>query len=63
MDLKIDAMHCGGCVRGVEAAIREADAAARVTIDLDTRRAQVETDRPEAVLAALSEAGFPAVPA
>lgn len=62
MDYKIDAMHCDGCARGVRAAIAEADAAAVVTLDVPARRAQIETAKPDTVLAALSEAGFPATP-
>ncbi len=63
MDYRIDAMHCDGCARGVTAAIREADPEAQVTLDLANRRARIESQRPEAVLAALDDAGFPAVPA
>ena len=62
MDYRIDAMHCDGCARGVRAAIAGADADATVTLDLPARRARIESTRPEAVLAALSEAGFPATP-
>lgn len=63
MDYRIDAMHCAGCERGVRATVAEADPQARVAVDLDARRASIDTTRPEAVLAALAEAGFPAVPA
>lgn len=63
MDYRIEAMHCDGCARAVTAAIREADEGARVALDVPARRASIESARPEAVLAALAEAGFPATPA
>lgn len=63
MDYRIEAMHCDGCARAVTATIREADEAARVTLDVAARRASIDSARPEAVLAALAEAGFPATPA
>lgn len=63
MNYRIEAMHCGGCARAVTATIREADQDARVTLDVETRSATIDSARPEAVLAALAEAGFPATPA
>lgn len=59
LSLHIPNMTCGGCVRGVTAAIRAIDAAARVEPDLPARTIAVETRLPEAaVREALSEAGF-----
>lgn len=63
MNYRIEAMHCDGCARAVRAAIREADETANVTIDVPGRRASIDSTRPDAVLAALAEAGFPATPA
>lgn len=57
--LHIPSMHCGGCARGVTAAIRQVDAAAEVTPDLQGRNVAVQTSAPEARLRdALTEAGF-----
>lgn len=59
LSLHIPNMNCGGCARGVTAAIRSVDAEARVNPDLPARTVVVETNLPEAaVRAALAEAGF-----
>lgn len=59
--LHIPNMNCGGCARSVTAAIRAADADARVDPDLPTRSVDVETTLPETVLReVLAEAGFAA---
>lgn len=61
ISLHIPNMNCGGCARGVTAAIRAADADAKVEPDLPARTIAVETSLPEtAVRAALAEAGFAA---
>ena len=60
-NLHIPNMNCGGCARGVTAAIRAADAEARVESDLPARTIAVETKLPEAtVREALAQAGFAA---
>lgn len=54
-------MTCGGCERGVKAAIAELDPAALVTTDLAARKVVVESNQPEAAIhAVLEEAGFTA---
>lgn len=54
-------MTCGGCERGVKAAIAEVDPAAIVTTDLQNRSAKVQsTASQETLLAALDDAGFTA---
>lgn len=59
ISLHIPNMNCGGCARGVTAAIRAVDAEARVEPDLPARTIAVETSLPEiAVREALTEAGF-----
>jgi len=59
LSLHIPNMNCGGCARGVTAAIRAADAAAKVEPDLPARTIAVETTLPEAALReVLTEAGF-----
>mgnify|MGYP000117867417 CR=1 FL=1 len=61
MRLSIPDMHCGGCVKGVTRAAQTVDAGARVTPDLETREATLETRASEAdILAALARAGFSA---
>jgi len=63
MNYTIDAMHCDGCARAVRAAVREADPDATVELDVPARKARIDSNRSDAVVAALAEAGFPAVPA
>jgi copper chaperone len=59
LQFHIQDMTCGGCVRGVSAAIRSVDPAAEVTADLRTRQVDVTTQAPRAQLVeALAEAGF-----
>lgn len=60
MQLHIENMTCGGCVRGVTKAIESVDADAKVTADLPNRRVEVQTSAtPEQIEGALQEAGFP----
>jgi copper chaperone len=59
MQFHIETMECGGCARGVTAAIRAVDPGAEVTADPATRAVQVVTAAPRArLVAALTEAGF-----
>lgn len=59
LELDLPGMTCGGCVRGVTAAVRELDADAQVEADLEHRRARITTTAPEAqVREALTEAGY-----
>lgn len=59
LSLHIPNMNCGGCAKGVTAAIRAVDATARVEPDLPARMIAVETTLPEAaVRQTLAEAGF-----
>ena len=61
MQFEIEAMVCGGCARGVAAAIHRVDPGAAVRADPPKRRVEVTTTAPrEALMAALAEAGFPA---
>lgn len=64
MDFRVQNMTCGGCVRGVTAAIRAEDPAALVDADPDARSLHLDTVlTPEQVVALLDDAGFDAVPA
>lgn len=59
LELDLPGMTCGGCVRGVTAAVRELDPEARVEADLEQRHATITTTAPEAqVRKALTEAGY-----
>lgn len=63
MRFHIESMTCGGCARGVTAAIRSVDPSASVEADPPTRLVEVRTDRPRADLAAaLEAAGFSPAP-
>ncbi len=63
MKLRIDAMECGGCARGVTRAIETVDPAATVSADPPSRTVSIVSDRPAAAfLPALAAAGFSAEP-
>ena len=52
-------MTCGHCVRAITQAVHEADPAARVQVDLPTRRVDIDTKATrDSVLARLVEAGY-----
>lgn len=62
MQLRIENMTCGGCVRGVTKAIQSVDPAAQVAADPDMRMVVVTTQSADRdVLGALEKVGFPAV--
>lgn len=57
-------MSCGHCARAVTEAVQALDAQARVVVDLPAKRAEVDSSAaPEALAAALTEAGYPPAPA
>ena len=59
LSFEIPDMTCGHCVRAVTAAVKAADPAAELQIDLPSHRVQVQTTAPrEAVVAQLVEAGY-----
>lgn len=61
MRFHIENMACGGCAKGVRAAILDLDDQAGFEADTVTRIVDIRTTAtPEAVQAALAEAGFPA---
>jgi copper chaperone len=58
--LSIPDMSCGHCKASVEGAIAKLDPAAKVTVDLPGRRAEVESAASsEEIIAALVRVGFP----
>ena len=59
LSFQIPDMTCGHCARAVTEAVKAADPAAVVQIDLPTHRVEVQTATPrEAVVAQLVEAGY-----
>jgi copper chaperone len=63
IELEVKDMSCGHCVGVITKTIKSLDPSATVEVDLPTHRVKVETGTPaEAVMSALAEAGYPAVP-
>ena len=59
LSFEIPNMTCGHCVRSVTEAVKAADPAAELQIDLPTHRVQVQTHAArEVVVAQLVEAGY-----
>lgn len=57
-------MSCGHCVAAITEALKHADPAARIDIDLGAKTASVDSAVPrETLAAALSEAGYTPAPA
>lgn len=58
-EFDLPTMSCGHCVRAVTEAAQEVDPQARVQVDLERKRAQVESGQPrERFVEALKEAGY-----
>ena len=61
MQFHIQNMSCGGCASSVTKAIQSIDPTAKVTADPVTKKVDVVSDQPRAILeSALAEAGYPA---
>ena len=60
IELKVPDMSCNHCVGAVTQAVKQADPAARVEVNLDTHRVKVETQALDAaaVAHAIEEAGY-----
>ena len=56
--LKIEGMHCQACVKRVNRALEKLDGAK--VLEVQVGSASVETDDPEAAIAAVTAAGYPA---
>lgn len=55
----VPAIHCGHCKAAIESEVGEVAGVERVEVDIDSKRVTVEGDaNEEAVLAAMSEAGY-----
>ena len=64
MQLHIQNMTCGGCVRSVTKAIQSLDPAARVEADPAAHTVVISSERSQSEIeAALAQAGYPAVQA
>ena len=62
--LKIEGMHCGGCVRSVEKAAAGVAGVRNVKVDLDKGEMTADLDRPDllpALASAIEETGFDVV--
>jgi copper chaperone len=62
---KVDDMTCGHCVAVITQAVKEADHAARVVVDLAARRVEIEPKaaQVEELRKAIAEAGYTPVTA
>ena len=57
-------MTCGGCVRAITNAVKDADPAAEIAADVPTHLVHIESAQPANVLvAAMRDAGFTPEPA
>lgn len=56
---RVPDIHCDGCIRALTGAVRDLDEKAVLRADLATKLVQVDTTAtPEAVAAAMQDAGF-----
>jgi len=64
IELKVNDMTCGHCVKTITQTVASVDPEAKVETDLGTKRVRIESTHSAAELTkALDEAGYPAVPA
>ncbi|GAB1479481.1 heavy-metal-associated domain-containing protein [Paracoccaceae bacterium] len=60
IEMTLPNMTCGGCARGVTAAIKGVDPTAEIAIDVATRKVRVTTKVTAAkIIEVLGTAGFP----
>ena len=60
MEFDIPAISCGHCVKAVTEAVQSLDPAAKVSVDLASKKVRVETSQDRtALVTALTEAGYP----
>lgn len=59
LELKVEGMSCGHCVKAVTQSVRELDAGARVEVDLQAGKVRVESSAPpEKIAEAIADAGY-----
>ena len=64
IELSVQEMTCGHCVRSITTAINQIDPKAIVVADLSTKRVRVDSDRAtDEFLTALASVGYSATPA
>ncbi len=64
IELTINDMTCGGCVASITRVVQGLDPDAKVVADVDSKRVQIESlIDTEAVVAAITHAGYHPVPA
>ena len=56
IQFKVDGMSCGGCVKGVTAALSAVDGVDQVQVDLESAQATVQYDPARANVAQLHQA-------
>ncbi|WP_048439478.1 heavy-metal-associated domain-containing protein [Caenimonas sp. SL110] len=60
LEFQLPDMSCGHCVKAVTQACQEVDPAAKVHVDLATKKVEVDSAAaPEQFAKALTEAGYP----
>jgi copper chaperone len=63
IELTLPAMSCSHCERAVTNAVKQVDAAAKVAVDLTTKRVRIDSALPaERFKTALAAEGYPAQP-
>ena len=60
LEFDVEGMSCGHCVGRVTEAVKQADPAAKVEVDLTTHKVRVESGADRQTIAeALTQAGYP----
>ena len=60
--LFVTGMTCGGCTKAVTRAIQMQDAEAKVQVDLDSQKVEIDSKLSrEALITIVTDAGFPVV--
>lgn len=61
IQLQLDCLHCGNCVKSVEKALNEVEGVSQATVTLENQMAVVEgSASAEALIAAVEDIGFEA---
>ena len=60
LDITIDGMHCGGCVKRVQDALQKIPGTTAEKVDIGHARVKTDSAPPEIILAALERLGFDA---
>ena len=59
-ELTVEGMSCGHCVGRVTKSVQDIDQAAKVTIDLPTKKVRIDSQADlDKIAAAIDEAGYP----